>query len=484
MDESGPTVSILLFIVLLAVDFVFYGFGAAVRKLNYAAVRKADDAAKGKKTKKLLTILDEPELYIDTIQVVTTISNIVMGGYFLKNLYRFVNHMLKEHTTGKALELLTKQPFSSLLFLLTVFVLLFVILTNGVLVPKKAAERSAETWAYVWIGPIYFVMVVLRPFTGLVTLATKGILKLFGLNTGMNPSDVTEQEILSMVNEGLEQGVFQASEAKMITNIFELSDKEAKDIMTHRSNIVGIDGEITLKECVDFMLNIGTNSRYPVYIDSIDHIIGIIHIKDAFKFLEKGSFDGKPIKNIRNLVREARFVPETKKIDSLFHSMQALKSHMVIVIDEYGQTSGLVAMEDILEEIVGNILDEYDEDEVLYEEKGQDQYEIDGLTPLEELEELLGIKFEQEEFETLNGVMVAALERIPQENEQFDMDYAGYNFKVLSVENKVIRRVLVTKIKPKEAKKASQKVPQKETKKDLPKEAKKETKKETKKGEA
>ena len=173
--------------------------------------------------------------------------------------------------------------------------------------------------------------------------------------------------------------MLQESEAQMITNIFEFTDKDAKDIMTHRSSIVGIEANTTLRDAVDFMLS-EKNSRYPVYIDNIDHIIGIIHLKDACRVLEGGKNDNRPIKQIKDLIREARFIPETRNIDTLFRSMQSLKTHMVIVIDEYGQTTGLVAMEDILEEIVGNILDEYDEDETYIQEKGEDRYEIDGLT--------------------------------------------------------------------------------------------------------
>ena len=440
MDESGPTMNIAFFLLLLAIDFIFYGFGAAVQKLNYGAIKEAAQATKDKKKEKLLKILDEPVIYINTIQVVTTVTNIIMGSFFLGSMYRFFKKMLSTY------DIATKQPFAFLILLLTGVLLIFLILTLGVLVPKKIAARHAESWSNIFIEPIYFITVVLKPFTGLVTISSNLILRLLGMNPNQNESDVTEEEIISMVNEGHEQGVLQASEAQMITNIFEFSDKEAGDIMTHRSNIVGIDGNMTLRECVDFMLNEGTNSRYPVYIDNIDHIIGIIHLKDAFKFAQKTNNEQRQVKNIKNLVREAKFVPETRNIDSLFHSMQAQKNHMVIVIDEYGQTSGLVAMEDILEEIVGNIFDEFDEDEVLFQQKGQDQYEIDGLTPLEELEELLNITFKEEEFETLNGLMVSRLEHIPVEKEQFDMDYEGYNFKVLAVENKVIRKVLVTKI--------------------------------------
>ncbi|MBO6015613.1 MAG: HlyC/CorC family transporter [Lachnospiraceae bacterium] len=447
MEDGGPTASIMLLLAVLLIEFLFYGFGAALQKYSYGALKEEEEnGKKSSRNQKLLTIQDMPSRYINTMQVITTTCNIIIGIVCFPRLYRSLCQMTQRLISGGD-ALLEVSAFSIFLLLLTGLILLFLVLTIGVLVPKKTAERHAQAWVNLLVEPIYGIMLILRPFTGFVTIISNMILRLFGVNPNQNMADVTEEEIISMVNEGHEQGVLQASEAQMITNIFEFSDKEAKDIMTHRSNIVAIDGMTTLRECVNFMLNTGTNSRYPVYIDNIDHIIGIIHLKDAFQFLEKGNQEHKPIKNIRNLIREARFVPETRKIDSLFHSMQALKSHMVIIIDEYGQTSGLVAMEDILEEIVGNILDEYDQDEILFEQKGQDQYEIDGLTPLEELEDLLHIVFKQQEFETLNGLMVSRLEHIPGKNEQFDMDYEGYNFKVLAVENKVIRKVLVTKKK-------------------------------------
>lgn len=257
-------------------------------------------------------------------------------------------------------------------------------------------------------------------------------------------NNVIEDEILSMVNEGHETGVLQATEAKMINNIFEFSDKEAKDIMTNRSNIIGIDGNECLKDVVSFMLS-EANSRYPVYIDNIDHIIGVLHLKDACRMLQDETKADKPVKSIKGLLRNANFIPETRKIDVLFKTMQSLKTHFVIVIDEYGQTSGVLTMEDILEEIVGNIFDEYDEEEAFIKSKGKDSYEIDGLTPLDELGETLDIDFSDLEFETLNGLMISKLEHIPSEHEDFEMDFNGYNFKILAVENKIIKRVLVSK---------------------------------------
>lgn len=286
------------------------------------------------------------------------------------------------------------------------------------------------------------------PTAGNETFFKRFISKTAGLFGIQTEGDVTEKEIISMVNEGHEQGVLLASEAEMITNIVTFGDKEAKDIMTHRTNIIAIDGDVTLQEAVRFA--IGENkSRYPVYDGDLDHIIGILHYKDAVRVQEAEKEKGvseKAIKKIKGLVREAAFIPETRNIDVLFRNMQSSKQQMVIVVDEYGQTAGLIAMEDILEEIVGNILDEYDEEEAHIEEKSENEFIIEGLTPLEELEKRFGISFEEQDFETLNGFLISRMDKIPGDDEKFETDEQGYHFKVLSVKNKVVENVLVTKI--------------------------------------
>ena len=254
-----------------------------------------------------------------------------------------------------------------------------------------------------------------------------------------------EAEILSMVNEGHEQGYIEASEAEMITNIFEFGDKKAQDIMTDRSNIVAIDASMKLEDAISFMLS-ENNSRFPVYEENLDHIIGILHLKDALRIRNQKSSTKKMVGEIDGLLREAKFIPETRKLDALFSTMQSTNLQMVIVIDEYGQTSGLIAMEDILEEIVGNIMDEYDEEEGHIEEKGKNKYIIEGMTPLEELEKRFQISFNEDDFETINGFLISKMEKIPDKKDRFDITIDGYNFKVISVENKMIQRVLVTKL--------------------------------------
>ena len=269
-----------------------------------------------------------------------------------------------------------------------------------------------------------------------------------------NENDEFEDEIRNKVLEGQEQGVIQASEADMISNIFAFSDKEAGDIMTNRNNMVSVDGNLTLTEAVRFMLG-ENNSRFPVYADNIDQIIGILHIRDAVSAMPVFAKEGMeidpgvadlPIRKMRDIIRKPMYVPETKNIDDLLKEMQASKTQMVIVLDEYGQTAGLVTIEDILEEIVGNILDEYDEDEAYIEETAKkDEFLIEGKTPLEELEEKFGMSFDDVEVETLNGYVISKLEHIPEEGEDFEFDEGDYHFKIVSVSNHMIQSVLVSK---------------------------------------
>jgi putative hemolysin len=384
--------------------------------------------------------------YVNTVQLVTTLVNVLIGAVQLRVLLGSVSGwltFLQENRLRTGL--VSAQVTAGIAAVISTLFLLYITLTFGVLLPKKLGARNPEKWAYACVPYVTVVTKILSPFTSLVTASARGVLRLFGVNTSAQESDVTEEEIISMVNEGHEQGLIQASEAEMISNIFEFGDKEAQDIMTHRKNIVAIDGDTVLKDAISFMLD-GKNSRYPVYEENIDHIIGILHFKDAMRFHADGNKMDCPLRELEGLLREPCFVPQTKNIDELFREMQEQKLQMVIVVDEYGQTDGLVAMEDILEEIVGNILDEYDEDSGHIEEKGKDEYVMEGMTPLEELSERFDISFEDEAFETLNGFLISRLDKIPEPDEQFDVDYQGYNFKILSVENKMIKSVLVTRL--------------------------------------
>ena len=256
--------------------------------------------------------------------------------------------------------------------------------------------------------------------------------------------EVTEEEIISMVNEGQKSGVIQDSEFEMIHNIFEFDEKDVKDIMTHRSNMIGLDGELSFIDAVSEIVLNG-KSRFPVYIGDTDHIIGVLHIKDAFSFFQKNEYYRTSIKDIPGLVREVEFVPETVSISDLFKKMQSQKSHMVIVVDEYGQVGGLVALEDILDEIVGNIEDEHDEEEETIHKETDGTYYMDGLTSFADMLETLKLPLEDGEYETLNGVLVNLLEKIPGEDERPKINAYGFCFEVESVENNIIGRVKISR---------------------------------------
>lgn len=236
----------------------------------------------------------------------------------------------------------------------------------------------------------------------------------------------------------------QKEAAVLIRNIFRYMDKDAKDIMTHRKNIVAISGEETLDTALRFMLY-ENYSRFPVYQDDIDGITGIIHLREAISCYLDENLRHRKVSELTEYIRPAVFVPETKSIDTLFKEMQSEKNHIAIVLDEYGQTSGLVAMEDILEEIVGNILDEYDEEECMISKTNDGAYLADGLIDLEDLEDLIPITFEKDEYETLNGFLIDQLDHIPGEDETCNVEYKGYLFTVLSMDNNTIKRVKIEK---------------------------------------
>lgn len=259
--------------------------------------------------------------------------------------------------------------------------------------------------------------------------------------------DVTEEEIISMVHEGHEKGNILASEVEMINNIFEFDDKEVKDIMTHRKNILSLDGSLSYIDAVRLMIDAG-KSRFPVYENDIDNIIGVLHIKDAFEYSQRNEVFRTSIKDIKGLIKEADFVPETVNINDLFKRMQAKKNHLAMVIDEYGQISGIVAMEDILEELVGEIEDEHDEEEDLIQINDDQSYYMDGMTDFSDVKETLNLPLEEDAFETLNGFLIAQMDKIPEEDEKPVINAYGYEFSVLSVNDNVIGQVMIKKVAP------------------------------------
>ena len=316
----------------------------------------------------------------------------------------------------------------------------------GILTFRRVGTYYPEKYAYRYLKLIQFWVKVLSPFTTFITWIARLAAVPFGVELDRQESAVTEEEIISIVDEAHEQGVIEENEAEMIQNIISFNETEAHDIMTHRKNVVAFDEEILLKSMIDTMLEEG-NSRYPVYEENIDNIKGIVHYKDALKFMTQNPWAKfKPLKELPGIIRQASLIPETRGIGDLFHTMQAKKIHMAVVVDEYGQTAGIVTMEDILEEIVGDILDEYDEDEVTIRAQKDNSLIIDGLAYLEDVEEELEVDFGDVEFETLNGYLTNILGHIPTAKDVDTVITAvGYCFTILSIGNKTIGKVKVEK---------------------------------------
>ncbi len=265
--------------------------------------------------------------------------------------------------------------------------------------------------------------------------------------SGESPESKEEvQEAVEyVVEECGSQGYLEENEVRMIKNVLQYSGKNARDIMTHRKDIVAVDGSETLEHALQFMLD-ERFTRFPVYEENIDDIIGTIHLRDAMKYYLNKELRLVKVKELKDCLREVSFIPETKGLSRLFKQMNTEKNHLFIVLDEYGQTAGIVAMEDIIEEIVGNIFDEYDEEETLYFRQENGTYLVKGKVALDDLEEILGIEIEDEENETLNGFLISKLERIPAEHETCEVRYDVYCFRILRVDNNMIELVEVEKI--------------------------------------
>ncbi len=444
-DGSNPIAGCIIFLIFILLNGIAYGFGTAIQQVGENEVKK--EAAGGdKRSAWLLRMLERPAALINTILVVSTLLSIISGFFLIHSFSGYVYDLLQMIPFASDLNSRLVSILASVLVVLAGLILL---LAFGILIPKKICAHHADRAVYVLLNPIRFLVGFFRP----VVAATMGladlVVRLLGMDPHKSGDDVTEDEIIGLVDEAHEQGVIQESEAEMIQNIMEFSDKDAKDIMTHRKNIEAFDEEETLKEVVDRMLE-GNNSRYPVYNENIDNIQGIIHFKDAMYQLTRNSCGDRMLKEIPGLIRTVGFIPETRSIDNIFKAMQSKKAHMAVVVDEYGQTAGIVTMEDILEEIVGDILDEYDENDDYIQPQYDDSILMDGLTPLDQVGAVLNADFSDiEEFETLNGYLTSLLGHIPTRKDR-EVEARGFLFQILSVEHNTIQKVRVEKLQEKE----------------------------------
>lgn len=437
-DYSLWGIGILIFCTLL--EACFYGFGAAINKVN-ANVLNADIKEGNKRAIRAIRIVNDPRAFIHAMYITTGLLSLIIGSVVLS---RFI--LILNQSATKSMH----EIFKYLLRNVPVYAFSLVFLVSfGMVIPRRLGAKNPKQWIYRCLNLIGLCMFLCMPFTFLINLISAAVLKLFDIELNSRTEKVTEENIMFMVNEGGEDGVLEPEKVAMIANIFQLNGKKAGDIMTNRNNINALDAEMMLGDAVEFVLNQGVNSRYPVYREDIDDILGFVHMKDMFRLVQKEHLCEMPIGQIKGLLRDVTMIPETRKLDALFEEMRPNNKQIAIVVDEYGQTAGLLTMEDIVEEIVGNIMDEYDVEERMITKDRRGNYNMRGMTPLDEVAKVLEIEFDAEEldnFDTLNGYLIHLIDRIPNDGERFRVDAHGYRFRADLILNKKIEMVKVIKI--------------------------------------
>ncbi|WP_113927194.1 hemolysin family protein [Bacillus sp. P14.5] len=427
-------IELLILFILIVLNAFFAASEIALISLNDNKVKL--DAEKGdKKAILLYNLLSEPSRFLATIQIGITLAGFLASAFAAESFAgRFTNVLLD---MGVPVSAAVLETISVVMITL---ILSYFTLVLGELVPKRLALQKAEGIARFAVVPLSVLSKVSSPFVKLLTLSTNTIVRLFGVDPNAEDENVTEEEIRMMVDVGKEKGTIQENEKIMINNIFELDNKDVSDIMTHRTNIMAIPYDLNLEETAH-IVNVERYTRFPVYEENLDQIIGILHVKDLIQFLENG---GEETFDLKTLVRNPYYVLESKSIDSLFAEMQKNNTHMAIVIDEYGGTDGVVTIEDIMEEIVGSISDEYDEPELEEDEINQldeETFMILGSTNLYEVEEVLKADLPIEDFDTLNGFVLGQLGFIPNESERPVVNFNNIEFSIEEMDDKRIAKI-------------------------------------------
>ncbi len=431
---------IIVLIILIALNAFFAASEIAYIALNDAKIEK--QAKEGnKRAQQIQKMLETPSKFLSTIQIGITLAGFLSSAFasdaFASRLAPILNDLMP-------IGIVAWQNIS--IIIITIILSFFTIIF-GELVPKRLAMKHYEKIAFATIGVIKTISVITAPFVKLLSVTTNAISKIFGV--GENEEEiVTEEEIKMMVDQGKEDGTIQEDEKEYINNVFEFNDITASEIMTHRTDIFAVDINTSPAELLEEIIKDDCkHSRIPVYDETIDEIKGILYVKDIIKNITKKTF------KIKNIMKEAYFVSQNKLINEIFKELQKSKKQMAIVIDEYGGTSGLITMEDILEEIVGDIYDEYDDIEEEYEKIDDKTYIVSGKMPIYDVNKLLSSNIPEGDYDTLSGYLQEELGRIPTEEELPVIETKELTFKIEEYEDKRILKVKVCKNEPEETEK-------------------------------
>lgn len=429
-----------LLFVLILINAFFAMSEVAIISLNDTKIKKmAEDGHKG--AAKVLQLVESPSSFLSTIQIGVTLAGFMTSAAAADNFSEpLANWFVKTFNMPAA----STGAMKGVSLVIVTVIISYFSLVLGELAPKRIAMQRAESISFKVIGILLFIKSAMKPFIKILSVSTNAIVRLLGYDPNANEETVTEEEILMMVDAGEEKGVIEESQQEMINNIFEFDDIVASDVMSHRTDIVAVEVGDSFSELLEKTVDAGY-SRIPVYEEDLDNMKGIIYVKDLLPYV------GKKIPatvKISDFMREALFVPESKRCSDLFNEMTEKHLQMVFVCDEYGGISGIVTIEDLLESIVGNMQDEYDDEDEDIEQVNETTFQIDGTTDIEELEELLGFDFPEGEYDTIGGFIMSELGRIPSEDEHPIVEYGNCRFTVDSVDERRIESITVEKLPP------------------------------------
>ena len=415
---------IIVLAILILINAFFAATEIAFISLNDAKIEK--QAKEGnKKAKQIKKMLREPSKFLATIQIGITFAGFLSSAFaadaFADDLAPILQNLIP----------LGLAVWRNISIILITIILSYFSLVFGELVPKRLAMRNSEKMAFGTIGIIRAISIITAPFVKLLTASTNGVSKLFGIS-GTDEETVTEEEIRMMVDVGEEKGSIKEEEKELINNVFEFNDKVVSEIMIHRKDIYAIDINSDIDNILQ-ELDEYKYSRIPVYEENIDNIVGMLFIKDLLANVNK-----KEKVKISKIIREPYFVSENKQIDELFRDLQKNKHQLAIVLDEYGGTAGLVTMEDIIEELVGNIFDEYDDEEKEFEKIDDNTFMISGSVSIHDLRKILGVEIPEGEYDTLSGYLIELLGRIPSDDEKPVIETKRVTYKIEDYEEKRI----------------------------------------------
>ncbi|HIR04961.1 MAG TPA: HlyC/CorC family transporter [Candidatus Copromonas faecavium] len=435
MDQS-VLLMILFQIVLIMLNAIFASAEIAVISMNDMRLAKLVEEG-NKRAAKLADLTAQSSKFLSTIQVAITLSGFLGSAFAADNFSGYLVEGFKALGIRGPESVMNTVAVALITVILSYFTLIF-----GELVPKRIAMRKAEPLALALAGLLSAIAKLFAPIVWLLTVSTNSILRLIGIDPDADDDEVSEESIRMMVDAGSEQGAIDMDEKEFIQNVFEFDDLTAKDIAVHRTEICFLWLEDSM-EVWEETIHSNRYTRYPVCGETSDTIIGILNTKDYFR-LEDRSRESV----LANAVKPAYFIPENIKADVLFNNMRRSRNTMAVVLDEYGGVSGIVTINDLLEQLVGELVDEQPEEEQEIERLNSGIWKIHGSAPLDEVSKALGIEIESENYDTLNGLIIEALGRIPKDGSQFEVDTAGLRIRVMDVQEHQVTAAIVSILPP------------------------------------